>query len=100
MAKVLVSNNSGVTERDETNAEKTHRETMDANTVARRYKSYRTAGYFNESTKKATKTTYGKLGDQLDMLYRDIDAGKLGNDAKTGEWYLHVKKVKDDNPKS
>ena len=35
-----------------------------------------------------------------DMLYRDIDAGKLGNDAKTGEWYLHVKKVKDDNPKS
>jgi hypothetical protein len=34
------------------------------------------------------------------MLYRDIDAGKLGADAKTGEWYLHIKSVKDNNPKS
>jgi hypothetical protein len=100
MAKVLISNNSGVTERDETNSEKTHRDTMDAATVARRYKIYRTSGYYNESSNQQTKTTYGALGDQLDMLYRDIDAGKLGADAKTGEWYLHIKSVKDNNPKS
>ena len=39
---------------------------------------------------------YGSIGDQLDMLYKDIDAGKLN---KNGEFYKHVKKVKEDNPK-
>ena len=34
------------------------------------------------------------------MLYKDIDAGKLGDNAKTGAWYLHIKAVKDNNPKS
>tara|TARA_Y100000114_G_C11678308_1_gene287331 strand:- start:468 stop:770 length:303 start_codon:yes stop_codon:yes gene_type:complete len=99
MAKVLVSNNSGVTERDETNSEKTHRETMDIATVARRYKTYRTSGYYDESNNQETKTTYGLIGDQLDMLYRDIHAGKFGDNAKTGEWYLNTKATKDNNPK-
>ena len=30
------------------------------------------------------------------MIYADIDAGKLN---KTGTFYKHAKKVKDDNPK-
>ena len=66
----------------------------------KQYKVFRTSGLYDDSKKEQTKTTYGKLSEQLDMLYRDIHAGKLGDDAKTGEWYLHVKKVKDDNPKS
>ena len=44
----------------------------------------------------ARQESYGSLGDQLDQLYWDIDAGKLD---KTGEWYKAIKKVKTDNPK-
>ena len=36
------------------------------------------------------------LGEQLDMIYHDMAAGK-GD--KTGEWYKAVNKVKTDNPK-
>ena len=43
--------------------------------------------------------TYPNLGEQLDQLFRDVDSGKFGADAKTGEWYIAVKKVKDTNPK-
>ena len=32
--------------------------------------------------------------EQLDQLFRDVDAGKFGADAKTGEWYLAIKEVK------
>jgi len=39
---------------------------------------------------------YASFGDQLDMLYKDIVAGKL--DA-TGTWATHIKEVKDANPK-
>ena len=46
------------------------------------------------------KRDYGSWQSQLDEIYHDIDSGKLGEDAKTGTWYLAVKKVKDDNPKS
>jgi hypothetical protein len=45
---------------------------------------------------QARQEAYASIGDQLDQLYWDIDAGKLD---KTGEWYKAVKKVKDDNPK-
>ena len=38
---------------------------------------------------------YKPLPDQLDLLYKDIAAGKLGEAAKTGGWYLDVKAVKD-----
>ena len=41
-------------------------------------------------------TTYAFLGDQLDMLYKDIVAGKLDT---TGTWATHIKAVKDANPK-
>ena len=40
--------------------------------------------------------SYPALGEQLDLLFHDMAAGK-GD--KTGEWYKAVKKVKDDNPK-
>ena len=42
---------------------------------------------------------YETLTDQLDKLYHDIDAGKFGETAKTGEWYLAIKAVKDKYPK-
>jgi hypothetical protein len=44
-------------------------------------------------------TTYKGIGEQLDQLFRDVDSGKFGADAKTGEWYIAVKAVKDANPK-
>ena len=42
---------------------------------------------------------YGFIKDQLDQLYHDIDAGKFGADAKTGNFYLSRKAVKDKFPK-
>jgi|TARA_E500000318_G_C3502197_1_gene188824 hypothetical protein len=44
-------------------------------------------------------TTYKGIGEQLDQLFRDVDSGKFGADAKTGEWYTAIKAVKDANPK-
>jgi len=54
----------------------------------------------NEQVDKTRRRAYGDWKNQLDEIYHDIDSGKLGEDAKTGTWYLAVKKVKDDNPKS
>ena len=34
------------------------------------------------------KSAYGDIGDQLDEIYKDIDA-----------WKARIKKIKDDNPK-
>ena len=39
---------------------------------------------------------YPQLGEQLDMLFHDMTAGK---GTKDGEWYKAVAKVKADNPK-
>jgi hypothetical protein len=39
---------------------------------------------------------YPNLGEQLDMLFHDMTAGK---GSKTGEWYKAIAKVKSDNPK-
>jgi len=41
-------------------------------------------------------TVYSSFGDQLDMLYSDMLAGKLDT---TGTWATHIKAVKDANPK-
>ena len=54
--------------------------------------SYETAGNTEESnnTVRATRrTAYGDIGDQLDEIYKDIDA-----------WKTRIAKVKSDNPKS
>jgi len=42
------------------------------------------------------ETTYASIGDQLDMLYKDIVAGKVDT---SGTWATHIKAVKDANPK-
>ena len=42
------------------------------------------------------KVAYGDIGDQLDLLYKDMLAGKLDT---TGEWAKAIKAVKDANPK-
>lgn len=42
---------------------------------------------------------YGRIENELDMLYKDIDAGLFGDAAKTGSFYLHIKSIKDDVPK-
>ena len=41
-------------------------------------------------------TTYDTIGNQLDMFYADMLAGKLDT---TGTWATHIKSVKDANPK-
>jgi len=42
---------------------------------------------------------YGKTVEQLDLLYHDITNDKLGEDAKTSNFYLARKAVKDKFPK-
>ena len=60
---------------------------LDAEANANKYKTDRTI-YGSK--------TYASFGDQLDMLYKDIVAGKLDT---TGTWATHIKAVKDANPK-
>ena len=53
--------------------------------------SYETAGNTEESNntvRSTRKKLYGDIGDQLDEIYKDIDA-----------WKARIKKIKDDNPK-
>ena len=62
--------------------------------------SYETAGNTAETLDGVLNTRraeYPELREQLDLLYKDLVAGKV--DA-TGEWAKKIKKVKDDNPKS
>ena len=66
---------------------------LDAEIKANIYKEQRI------SSNDENKPPYAEFGQQLDQLWHDIDAGKLGDLAKTGTWYLTVKKVKDDFPK-
>jgi len=63
------------------------RVTLDAEAAAVKYKTDRTEN---------GSTVYASFGDQLDMLYADMVAGKLDT---TGEWATHIKAVKDANPK-
>jgi len=56
--------------------------------------------YVNErQVGTATTVGYGNFGEQLDKLYRDINAGKFGSDAKTGEWFVGISSVKTAFPK-
>jgi len=53
--------------------------------------SYETAGNTeqkNNAVRITRKSSYGDIGDQLDEIYKDIDA-----------WKARIKKIKDDNPK-
>ena len=49
-----------------------------------------------EKYKDDRRIAYPDIGDQLDLLYKDMLADK-GD--KTGDWFKAVKKVKTDNPK-
>ena len=60
------------------------------------YNSAATTEEKNNVIRNTRKISYGSLGDQLDLIYKDIVAGKL--DA-TGEWAKKIKAVKDANPK-
>ena len=46
------------------------------------------------------QTSYPKLEEQLDQLYHDIESGKFGADAKTGNWYVGITSVKTTFPKT
>ena len=50
----------------------------------------------NDSYRSKRRESYDSLANQLDMLYKDIVAGKLDT---TGTWATHIKAVKDANPK-
>jgi len=50
----------------------------------------------NAVIRNTRKNSYGSIGDQLDLLYKDMLAGKGDS---TGEWFKSIKAVKDDNPK-
>ena len=50
----------------------------------------------NATYKLNRAKSYKSIKDQLDLLYHDMTAGKGDN---TGEWYKHIKAIKDDNPK-
>ena len=63
------------------------RTTLDAEAAAVKYKTDRTTN---------GSTTYASIGDQLDMLYKDIVAGTV---TTSGTWATHIKAVKDANPK-
>ena len=63
------------------------RVTLDSEAAAVKYKTDRTTD---------GSTIYASFEDQLDMLYKDIVAGKLDT---TGTWATHIKTVKDANPK-
>ena len=49
--------------------------------------------------KNVRREKYNNIPEQLDQLYRDVAAGKFGEDAKTGEWYVGITSVKSSNPK-
>ena len=42
---------------------------------------------------------YPPISQQLDLLYHDIAAGKLGVAATTGSWYVGITSVKNNIPK-
>ncbi len=56
--------------------------TLQGNKSGETYTTRRQTGYFG-------------MYEQLDILYHDIDNNKLGADAKTSNFYLHRKSIKD-----
>lgn len=37
---------------------------------------------------------YGNIEEQLDKLYKDINAGLFGEEAKSGEFFTHIHSIK------
>ncbi len=70
---------------------------LDAEYLAKRYQRQRT----NDISERASgiQTSYPKLEEQLDQLFHDIESGKFGETAKTGDWYVGISSVKTTFPK-
>ena len=45
------------------------------------------------------KASYIFVENQIDMIFKDIDAGFFGEDAKNGSFYKFIKEIKDTYPK-
>jgi len=78
------SGNSVTLEQSKIDAART---TLNAEAAAIKYKTDRTTN---------GSKTYDSYGNQLDMIYKDLVAGKFDT---TGTWAAHIKAVKDANPK-
>ena len=61
------------------------RVTLDAETLANKYKTDRT---------RDGSTIYDTITNQLDQLYHDMKDGKLGVAATTGSWFVGISSVK------
>ena len=84
---------------DESNTDtKPTKAELDTDYLAKRYQRQRT----NDVSERMSgiQTSYPKLEEQLDQLYHDIESGKFGADAKTGNWYVGITSVKTTFPKT
>ena len=70
---------------------------LDAEYLSKRYQRQRT----NDISERMSgiQTSYPKLEEQLDQLFHDIESGKFGDAAKTGNWYVGISSVKNTFPK-
>ena len=51
------------------------------------------------SYRQDRKYAFEMWGDQLDKLYHDVESGKFGEAAKSGDWYVGITSVKNAYPK-
>ena len=85
---IVEDGGSKPTESEVTAGLKSMQDTFDAQEYAR-----------NRLVGSATTSGYLPLQEQLDQLYRDMQSGKLGVGATTGEWYVGITSVKTSYPK-
>ena len=71
---------------------------LDTEYLAKRYQRQRT----NDVSERLSgiQTSYPKITEQLDQLFHDIESGKFGDTAKTGNWYVGISSVKNTFPKT
>ena len=95
MAERLIINESpgATTTENLTSEEVAAREAVATERAKTQYKQQRTVGV------SSTGSKYAIISEQLDQLYRDVAAGKFGEDAKTGEWFVGITSVKTLTPK-
>lgn len=72
----------------------------DITTEQTRLQNLETNCYYPRTVGTATTSGYAPIAEQLDQLYRDMKAGKLGVGATTGEWYVGITSVKTKFPKT
>ena len=78
----------------------TEEETQIANDAAAQAAEKDATGYImDRRLGVGTTSGYISLENQLDQLYHDINAGKFGADAKSGEWFVGITSVKTSFPK-